>query len=569
MRYLALASDYDGTLTTSGTLASETIEALGRLRASGRRAIMVTGRRLEDLRSVCSRLDLFDCVVAENGAVLYWPDSRDTVALSQPPPAEFTEALRQRGVTPLMSGQVILATNHPHERSVIEVIHELGLELQVIFNGNAVMVLPSGVNKGSGLERALHKLGLSPHEVVGIGNAGNDHSFMELCECAVAVENALPAIRAKASFSTTRADGAGVIELIDELIRTDLADRNPLGVGSALVLGTREDGIAASFEPYGRNLLIAGPSASGKSTFAAGLIERLIERSYQLCIIDPEGDYGTLDDIITLGSRLRAPRVEEILDVLADPSVNVVVNLLGISLSDRPEFFVDLFPHLQAMRARRGRPHWILVDEVHHLLPPAWGLASSMLPQRLGETILVTVHPSQVAGQILRLVDIAVAVGRSPESTLAEFATAVGDASPHTPAPSDKRGEVIAWFRSAGTRPVRLRVVPARSERLRHLRKYAEGNLGPKSFFFRGPHGRLRLRAQNLVAFCDLATGVDDETWLFHLRDRHYSEWLRLVIKDEDLAREVASIERATDLSANQSRQLVRDAIDRRYTLPA
>jgi HAD superfamily hydrolase (TIGR01484 family) len=569
MRYLALASDYDGTLTTSGTLASETIKALERLRASGRRTIVVTGRRLEDLRSACPRLDLFDCIVAENGAVLYWPDSRDTVALSQPPPAVFTEALRQRGVTPLVSGHVVVATHHPHERSVVEVIHELGLELQVIFNGDAVMVLPSGVNKGSGLERALRKLGLSPHEVVGIGSAGNDHSFMELSECAVAVVNALPAIKAKASFSTRSVDGAGVVELIDELIRTDLADRSPLGAGSALVLGTREDGTAASFEPYGRNLLIAGPSASGKSTFATGLIERLIERSYQLCIIDPEGDYGTLDDIITLGSRLRAPRVEEILDVLADPSANVVVNLLGISLSDRPEFFVQLFPHLQAMRAQRGRPHWILVDEVHHLLPPNWGLVPSMLPQRLGETILVTVHPSQVAAPILRLVDIAVAVGRSPEMTLGEFASAVGDVVPPTPAPSDSRDEVIAWFRTAGTVPFRLRVVPARSERLRHLRKYAEGDLGPKSFLFRGPHGRLKLRASNLVSFCDLAAGVDDETWLFHLRGRHYSDWLSLVVKDEDLAREVASIERATDLSANQSRQLVRDAIDRRYTLPA
>jgi hypothetical protein len=336
-----------------------------------------------------------------------------------------------------------------------------------------------------------------------------------------------------------------------------------------VVLGTREDGTAASFEPYGRNLLIAGPSASGKSTFATGLIERLTERSYQLCIVDPEGDYGTLDDIVTLGSRLRAPRVEEILDVLADPSTNVVVNLLGIALSDRPEFFVELFPHLHAMRARTGRPHWILVDEVHHLLPPAWGLAPSMVPQRLGETILVTVHPSQVSAAILRHVDIAVAVGRSPDATLAEFATAVGDAAPDTPAASDARDEVIAWFRSDGSAPFRLRVVRARSERLRHLRKYAEGNLGPKSFFFRGPHRRLALRAQNLVAFCDLAAGVDDETWLFHLQGRHYSEWLRVAVKDEDLAREVAAIERATELTAAQSRAIVRDAIDRRYTLPA
>jgi hydroxymethylpyrimidine pyrophosphatase-like HAD family hydrolase len=569
MRYLALATDYDGTLATSGTVASETFGALDRFRASGRRVIMLTGRRVEDLRSICPRLDLFDCVVAENGAVLYSPESQETVALSQPPPPDFTEALHRHGVTPLVTGHVVVATNHPHETSVVQVIHEQGLELQIIFNGNSVMVLPPGVNKGSGLVKALQRLDLSPHEIVGIGNAANDHSFLELCECAVAVQNAVPAIKAKASFCTTSAAGAGVVELIDEIIRTDLADRSPLGIGGGLVLGTREDGTAATFEPYGRNLLIAGPSASGKSTFATGLIERLIERSYQLCIIDPEGDYGTLDDILTLGSRLRAPRVEEILDVLADPEANVIVNLLGIPLSDRPEFFLELLPHLHAMRARTARPHWILVDEVHHLLPSTWGLVPSMLPQRSGETILITVHPSQVAGPILRLVDIAVAVGRSPAATLEEFARAVGDVAPDTPEMSERRDEVVAWFRTAGIAPFRLRVVPARAERLRHLRKYAEGNLGPKSFFFRGPHGRLNLRAQNLVAFCDLAAGVDDETWLFHLRGRHYSEWLRRAVKDEDLAREVGSIEQALDLTAGRSRRLVHDAIDRRYTLPA
>jgi hypothetical protein len=128
---------------------------------------------------------------------------------------------------------------------------------------------------------------------------------------------------------------------------------------------------------------------------------------------------------------------------------------------------------------------------------------------------------------------------------------------------------VVAWFRTGGLRPFRLKVVPARSERLRHLRKYAEGDLGSKSFLFRGPHGRLKLRAPNLVAFCDLAAGVDDETWLFHLREGHYSSWMRFVVKDEDLAGEVVSIERAIELTAAQSRRLVREAIDRRYTLPA
>jgi HAD superfamily hydrolase (TIGR01484 family) len=569
MRYLALASDYDGTLATDGRMNDQAVTALERLRASGRQAILLTGRILEDILAACPRIDLFDSLVVENGAVLHVPASRETVRLAPPLPDQFTARLRGRGVTPLAVGRVIVATNHPHEFTIVEAIRDLGLELQLVFNGNAVMVLPSGVNKASGLRSALLRLGLSPHEVVGIGNAANDHSFLEICECAVAVDNAVPALKNKVAFSTRGADGAGVAELVDELVATDLAARRPRGAGDDVVLGTLDDGAPVFFAPYGQNLLVAGPSGSGKSTFATGLIERLMERSYQLCIIDPEGDYGTLADIVTLGSRLRPPEVNEIMRALVDPSANVVINLLGMPLSDRPEFFTQLLPHLQSMRARTARPHWILIDEVHHLLPAARRHGASMLPQRLGETILVTVRPREVAESILRLVDIVVAVGPSPETTITEFAGAVGAASPPIPALARGRDEVITWFRTTVADPLRMRVIPARADRLRHLRKYAEGNLGPKSFVFRGPEGKLRLRAQNLVAFCDIAAGVDYGTWSFHLRRGDYSRWFREVMKDEDLAREVATIEAADHLPSDESRRLVREVVDRRYMLPS
>ena len=178
-------------------------------------------------------------------------------------------------------------------------------------------------------------------------------------------------------------------------------------------------------------------------------------------------------------------------------------------------------------------------------------------------------NPSEVAPSVLPLVDVAVAVGPSPHATLQQLAHAIGAAEPEVPAWSNRRDEVIAWFRKEDAAARRLHVVRARSERLRHLRKYAEGNLGPRGFVFRGPESRLRLRAQNLVTFCQLAEGVDAETWLHHLRLAEYSRWLREIIKDEDLAREVEAIEREATLPAETSRRLVRDAIDRRHTLPA
>jgi 3-deoxy-D-manno-octulosonate 8-phosphate phosphatase KdsC-like HAD superfamily phosphatase len=514
-------------------------------------------------------MELFDCVVLENGGVLYSPSKRQTTVLCPPASLDLARELEKRGVEPVLKGQAILATRRPHEVLVLEAIRDLGLELQIIFNGDAVMVLPSGVNKGSGLKAALREMGLSAHEVVGVGNAENDHSFLDICACAVAVDNAVAAIRAKVDFCTRGADGSGVAELIDELVTTDLSGRTPRDIGDPVVLADRRDGTSVTFPPYGHNILVSGPSGAGKSSFATGLIERLIDRSYQLCIIDPEGDYSTVDEVVTFGSRLRAPHVDEILELLRDSEANIVVNLLGIPLEERPDFFSQLYPRLQAMRARTGRPHWIVIDEVHHLLPAIWGLAPSTLPQRIGETILITVRPGEVGSSILALVDTVVAVGPSHEEALADFASTLGIALPVTPLMERTHKDVVIWQRTAGLDPFTAAVVPARSARLRHLRKYAEGNLGPKSFFFRGPDDKMNLRAQNLVAFSEMAAGVDDSTWLFHLLKGDYSEWFRTAIKDEDLADEVASVEQASRLTPLDSRRIIHDAIDRRYMLPS
>ena len=150
MRYLALCCDYDGTLATHGKLLPETIEALERLIASGRRLLMVTGRELDDLQGVCERLDLFEYVVAENGALLYHPATRAEHTLAPRPPAEFIATLRKRGIERVSEGRVIVATWEPHETTVLETIRDLGLELQVIFNKGAVMVLPAGRQQGHG-----------------------------------------------------------------------------------------------------------------------------------------------------------------------------------------------------------------------------------------------------------------------------------------------------------------------------------------------------------------------------------------------------------------------------------
>ena len=230
MRYLALATDYDGTLATDGRVNAATAAALDRYRVSGRRVILVTGRELADLMRACPQLDWFSRVVAENGALLYDPATQRERALAEPPSEALVALLRARGVRPLSVGRVIVATREPHEVQVLEAIRELGLEYEVIFNKGAVMVLPSGVNKATGLAAAVEELGLSARDVVAVGDAENDHAFLAAAGCGVAVANAVPALKARADLVTVREQGAGVVELIDRLSeRRPRAYRCPAG----------------------------------------------------------------------------------------------------------------------------------------------------------------------------------------------------------------------------------------------------------------------------------------------------------------------------------------------------
>jgi hydroxymethylpyrimidine pyrophosphatase-like HAD family hydrolase len=563
MRYLALVTDYDGTLATDGKVAADTALAIERLRLSGRRAILVTGRRVDDLLAVCPHLGLFDYVVAENGAVIYVPRTREITPLGKRPPPEFIERLAKLGVDRIELGQVVVATWLPYHTAVLQVIQEMGLELLIIFNREAVMVLPAGVNKATGLDYALRKLGLSFHEAVGVGDAESDHSFLECCECAVAVANAVPSIRQLAAFVTQGEAGRGVTELIDELTANDLSRMQGKLPQNRIANGSR-----VTIPPYGLNILIAGPSGSGKSTVTAGIVERLVERAYQVCIVDPEGDYGTLQEVITLGSPHHSVSLHEALSILEDPKVNLNVNLLGIKLADRPEYFGQLFPSLSVLRTRTGRPHWIVLDEAHHLLPIEWGHLPKALPRKLGEVVLVTVHPEHLPPAILSMIDVVIAVGQSPDKTLRSFNGAAGQDLTWPAGLSHRAGQIVIWFPGGGEAPFSARAIPPSRDRIRHRRKYAEGNMRYRSFYFRGPGNRHNLKAQNLAIFSQIADGIDEETWLYHLHRGDYSRWFRDAVKDRYLADQAERIEQRRTLQPAESRHLIRNLIETRYTLP-
>lgn len=571
LRIQTVAVDYDGTIARHGVVAAETVTALGRLRESGRRLILVTGRQLADLQRVAPDLTRFDLVVAENGAVLFDPRHQEFVVLAEPPPPEFVAALRRRDV-PFDRGHVVVATGVPHDQTVQAAIRDLGLEWQIIYNKGSAMALPAGVTKASGLRAALDRLGLSPRTTAGIGDAENDHSFLSLCEVAAAVGNALPALKARASLVMRRTNGRGVVEFIERYVLNDFAGAPQVFRRYSIELGTTRSGAPVRVPVYGANLLIVGGSGSGKSTLTGVLVERLIEQGYQVCLIDPEGEHAALAPLLMVTVEAERPADEEIDIALERAEAGVVVNLVALSLADKARFATEVLARIAARRAASGRPRWVVIDEAHHLLPAESAPAVSFLPEGVDGIGLVTLRPTLLPPAVLQRVTHLCVTGDEAPAQVEAFAQARGAALPaarNRAAWSLFEGEALIARIDEGrlTHLQRFRVAPRRTEHRRHARKYARGDLGERSFHFRGPRGRLNLRAYNVTAFVEMARGVDDETWQYHLVRGDISTWFRDQVKDPDLARQIAQVEaQAAALGPQGSREAVVRFIESRYT---
>ena len=261
--------------------------------------------------------------------------------------------------------------------------------------------------------------------------------------------------------------------------------------------------------PHGVRALVAGPSGSGKSTAAAALLERLTEKDYQICLIDPEGDYetGIGASSVVVGDADVAPSVQEVLGVVERAGRSVVVNLLALPIPDRPPFFDDLVGQLAALSTKLGRPEWLVIDEAHHLLPRARESEAVGLLEQFGSVLMVTVHPEAVDAAVLGRLTTVIAVGGSPREIMTPVAESVEGDVPDFPDEELASGRLALWDRWED----RLKIVdlePPKAERTRHRRKYALGTMLPeKSFWFRGPDEKLNLRAHDTRSSCRWRTG--------------------------------------------------------------
>jgi hypothetical protein len=264
---------------------------------------------------------------------------------------------------------------------------------------------------------------------------------------------------------------------VKRIIENDLSELEPRLSRHQVLLGHEPDGKEYSLHPFRSNVLIAGTQGGGKSTAAMSIVERLVEKQYQVCVIDPEGDYGELEGVISIGTAQQPPSVEAVMKLLTSSTQSVIVNLLALPIQGRPHFFLSLLARLQELRARVGRPHWIVVDEAHHVWPTNWTPGERNTPQHLDRTLFITRELNLLSQATLKTIDLVLATGKSPDKTLGMFAAAVGLPYPRGDFPDLNYGETLVWETSPPQPPKLIKIAAAGTLRHRHIRKYAESEL--------------------------------------------------------------------------------------------
>jgi hydroxymethylpyrimidine pyrophosphatase-like HAD family hydrolase len=561
--FRAVAIDYDGTLTSEGAPSESVVAALEETRRDGYRLVLATGRTLAHLLAdFAGAKGLFDGIVAENGGVV-WTHLGGTRLLAGPPEPQLEEALWRRGV-PVRRGQVLVDTFVEHDRAALEEIGRLGLEYHLVRNRNALMILPPGISKGSGLFEVLGDLGVSHHSTVGIGDAENDHSLLSCCEVGVAVGNAIDSLKAQADIVLTQTAGEGVASFL----------RGPVLRGDIRVqprrwqveFGTFSDGGTTSLPASQINLLIAGESRSGKSHLAGLVAERLIQLGYSVCILDPEGDHtdlGILRGVVTAGGVERPPSPDQLNRLLRHRFGSVVVDLSLMPASERAGYMRTALKGLHQLRAETGLPHWILLDEAHVPIGSA-GIATAGFDLSDKGYCLVTHRPQELHERALKEIDAVVVF---PRMDLKALAPVLNSANVDAPALreaarllADKpRGQAVlvrpSSTGSAQAFSVHLRLTP----HVRHLHKYAEAQLPfDRRFFFRRGAQDTGRSAGNLSELDRMLRYQDGEVVKHHAIHGDFSRWIRDVLQDAALAETISNVER--DLTPSVSAPAVEAA---------
>ncbi|HZP42153.1 MAG TPA: HAD hydrolase family protein [Candidatus Binatia bacterium] len=553
-----IACDFDGTGAANGRLAPETASVLASARALGFVTLLVTGRVLEDLQAAQVPFASFDAVVAENGALVWLPATNRTIQLAPPPPDAFLAELRARGI-PYHAGAVVVGTWDRHGSDILHLIRRFGMASQLVYNRESLMVLPSGVDKAVGVQRALDELHRSPRSMVAFGDAENDRPLLELAEVGIAARGSVPAIATAADDRLALPGAAGVAHYVQRLLDRGGSLETP--ARRRIVVGEGEDGKPVALPTSGVNVTISGDPRSGKSWMAGLLVEALVEQGYVLCVFDPEGDYTVLGGrprVLVLGADVPLPAPAALPNVLRDEPSSLVVNLAPLAHADKVRYVETAVACLDAARAVSGIPHWVVLDEAHYFLHARTALARRF-EGRTGSYAFVTYRPSLLAPAVLADVNAHLVM----RTTLEEeryFLTGLLQAhGPRDLVASDalarvQEGRPALLLDVAGAPSWRLFTpAPRTTAQAHHGRKYADTLLpGDRAFRFR--EDGAGTVARSVVEFAAAVERVPMASLRHHLLGGDFSRWAADVLGDVRLAAAFRKLEETTRVGAAPSR---------------
>ena len=549
MKLSVLALDYDGTIATGDTLDPSVREAIAAARAHGIVVLLVTGRILDQLRLAAGDLNFVDGVVAENGAVVHFPDNGHTSVLAPAIPADYVEELQRRGI-PCHAGQCLVDSDAADGPRLLDVIRSLELPLVLLFNRSRVMTLPQGVSKGTGLRTALDILRASARNTIAIGDAENDHELLRLAEVGMAVEWGSASLRAAADIVV---HGPGPASLAPHVRGLAEAGRIPLPARARrrLHLGYAEDGREFSLAVRGRNILVTGDARSGKSWMAGLLCEQLILHGYSLCVIDPEGDYRSLEGlpgVSVLGGFKPLPSPADLQGALRYADRSVVIDLSHERHDDKVQYVRAVLPGLSIMRRRTGLPHRIVLDEAHQFLHEAD--TSPLIDLTFNGYIVVTYCASRLPATLRGATEVVIATCQSDPAEIEGLHTmcACGGCG---------QRDCACWCqRIRHLRPGQAAALPITSEtdgeirvftmarrltpHVRHREKYGDVPVAENRAFVFDAAGQ---RASTLRAFVSVLVASPSAALDGHLRRGDFSRWIRDVFGDRALATELDTLE--------------------------
>ena len=574
MKLSVIALDYDGTVTRNDVLDPSVRDAIAVARIQGITVLLVTGRILDDLRRVAGDLHFVDAVIAENGAIVHFPDRGGTSMIAPPAPMAFLDELQRRGI-PFRAGQCLVDADANEAPRLLDVIRALELPLVLVFNAGRVMTLPQGVSKATGLHVALDMLRLSAHNTVAIGDAENDHELLRLAEVGVAVEWASAALRSMADVVLTGGSPSSVASYVRALAQTQ---QLPITSRSRrrLLLGHTETGHEFSLAVRGRNVLVTGDAKSGKSWVAGLLCEQLILHGYCVCAIDPEGDYSSLEGlpgVTVLGREDPPPTPRELLRALRYPDRSVIVDLSHQAHDEKMSYIRGLLPALNVLRRQTGLPHRIVLDEAHYYLHED---AHHLLDfDRNGYTV-ITYCASSLPSSLLEATEVMIVTCQSNPAELEALRRHCArcktvDVTRWSMLGHLKLGQAVALplTEESGGELRLFTVAPRLTPHVRHREKYVDVPVSPQQAFVFARNGQpTERRSRTLRQFVGELEHTSDGMLDGYLVRGDFSRWIEGVFGDHALAEELRRLEeRHRTVSRTDTLAEIVAAIRARYDL--